>query len=338
MIDDIQNERFQPVWCGWFLAVVSVLLGMGSAPVRAKSPYPEQSCLEKLHRNQFRGAVRCMAKLHRKTKRPSFLLSLALLHEKAGEFHAGQTPSESCYYLDKAVSLYRRYLREEQTIRSDQKTYIQSNLSRLVQRIGYAQLNIESWPGAAKVSLSSVSSGRKLQWDIRPPYRAKLCPGKYKLEARRKGFESALVEVKLQPRQRVLRKIKLKPIPRPPFPAWGWTLVGAGTVGLAGALVYFFAEDRRRALESKLGQDVNWKENRIAAERLSIGATSLFVGAGVGVAAALVVFFVQQNKKFANGGNSPQIRRSLRPERGPSPSSDPSTRVTLWPHPKPEGM
>ena len=61
----------------------------------------------------------------------------------------------------------------------------------------------------------------------------------------------------------------------------------------------------RQTLEARLGQDVNWKENKQTAQGLSFGAVGFFVGAGVAVGASLVVYFV--NRRVTRKGDSVQI-------------------------------
>ena len=270
-----------------FLLALWALGWLSSASVWASTKYPEQRCLEGLDQEKFGDAVACFEHLMKQTDKPQYLLSLGLVHEKAGTFHAEQRPAMSCFHISRSIGYYRRYLQRTPSLQKERKSYILEGVARLVRRSGFAQLKLVSHPNATK----AILRGYQRRWGVRLPHRFEaMCPGRYRLEVTHKGFQTSTKVLVLKRNQVLSHHVVLRLEARRPFqmPMWGWLLVSGAGLGTVGGVLYFVAENRRQTLEARLGQDLLWKENRNTAEGLSFAAVSLFVIAGLVVGGALV--------------------------------------------------
>ena len=215
--------------------------------------YAEKPCLELLEQGKYQNAIQCMTQLHKQSKRHSHLLGLGLLYEKVGEHHTNQRAGEACYYFDYAIRLYKSYLQQKRQIKKEQRVYLQQTIHRLVRQMGYANLTVTSLPGVARIILQGV----RRKWVVLSPYRFDaLCPGNYRLVARRKGFTLQRKVIQLKQRQTLLQQnqsVTGSPSSLSECQLGVGLLWELGGLGLAGGVLYFAAENRATNVRSSSG-------------------------------------------------------------------------------------
>lgn len=258
-------------------------------------------CQKLLRSQKMREALSCIWTVYRATGNPRQLRNVALFYEKAA--NGAQLPQKTHYYRERAVSIYRHYLRSVKLDRFDHLE-LTARVAKIEQKIPYSILTIVTLPPQATLSLKGF---RYKQLKLRSPHTfPRLRPGRYTITLHKKGFRHQVRPIKLKDGQKLVRLFSLQPTPTsqatsratsPPKILWGtWTSLGATALLLAGAVttgtLAYTTWTRSLHTAQVSGQErFLWATPYDQAHQLQTSAVVLSIGAGL-AAAATVFFFL----------------------------------------------
>lgn len=225
--------------------LLTTRLARAGDPEEAKRHFDKAQTAYKLGR--FDEAIRGYEAAYREMPEAAFLFNLAQAHRQ--QYQIDREPA----HLQKALSLYRAYLREAPAAPN------RETVTRLVEELKGLLSDIERRRAASKepgVLVLSGSNARSAQVRVdgklvgQIPLSTRLPPGSYFVQVSLPGFSPWSSALTIAPGSRLELPVVLEPLPSsakrpPPRPTpvykrwWFWTIIGAAVSAGAGVGIYF---------------------------------------------------------------------------------------------------